>query len=173
VLEEVTRRAKAVAEPTQASAEAKSMHMREANEAVLVRPASRFPTLWAYTRLSQLALNAVAGHRKGTSSHYGLDSSSIPSEPWSSRPLLLDSLQWHFEATDGLLRERVRELGARVDEEQARFGRGADMSEKQAVQAELKMQMAGVAEFVFSAFEERLLYLETCVGGPSPRVLHR
>ncbi|CDR42823.1 RHTO0S07e04500g1_1 [Rhodotorula toruloides] len=105
VLEEVTRRAEAVAESTQASAEEKSMHLREANEAVL------------------LALNAVARHRKETSSHYGLDSSSIPSEPWSSRPLLLDSLQWHFEATDGLLRERVRELGARVDEEPARFGR--------------------------------------------------
>ncbi|KAJ8295400.1 Nucleoporin nup132 [Rhodotorula toruloides] len=146
-------RAKAVAESTQASAEEKSMHLREANEAVL------------------LALNAVAHHRKETSSHYGLDSSSIPSEPWSSRPLLLDSLQWHFEATDGLLRERVRELGARFDEEQARFGRGADMSEKQAIQAELKTQMAGVAEHVFSAFEERLLYLETVNGdAPAPEL---
>ncbi|BGP05915.1 hypothetical protein JCM10049v2_001734 [Rhodotorula toruloides] len=63
VLEEVTRRAKAVAESTQASAEEKLMQLREANEAVL------------------LALNAVARHRKETSSHYGLDSSSIPSEP--------------------------------------------------------------------------------------------
>ncbi|BGO89473.1 hypothetical protein NBRC10512v2_001430 [Rhodotorula toruloides] len=113
VLEEVTRRAKAVAESTQASAEEKSMHLREASEAVLR----------------------------------------------------------HFEATDGLLRERVRELGARVHEEQARFGRGADMSEKQAVQAELKMQMAGVAEYVLSAFEERLLYLETVNGdAPAPEL---
>uniref|UniRef100_A0A0K3CG67 FGENESH: predicted gene_7.174 protein n=1 Tax=Rhodotorula toruloides TaxID=5286 RepID=A0A0K3CG67_RHOTO len=61
--------------------------------------------------------------------------------------------------------------GARVDEEQARFGRGADMSEKQAVQAELKTQMAGVAEYVFSAFEERLLYLETVNGdAPAPEL---
>ncbi|KAJ8295378.1 Nucleoporin nup132 [Rhodotorula toruloides] len=128
VLEEVTRRAKAVAESTQASAEEKLMQLREANEAVL------------------LALNAVARHRKET-------------------------LQRHFEATDGLLRERVRELGARVHEEQARFGRGADMSEKQAVQAELKMQMAGVAEYVLSAFEERLLYLETVNGdAPAPEL---
>ncbi|KAJ8295370.1 Nucleoporin nup132 [Rhodotorula toruloides] len=128
VLEEVTRRAEAVAESTQASAEEKSMHLREANEAVL------------------LALNAVARHRKETSSHYGLDSSSIPSEPWSSRPLLLDSLQWHFEATDGLLRER-------------------------AFQAELKTQMAGVAEYVFAAFEKRLLYLETVNGdAPAPEL---
>ncbi|EMS25130.1 nuclear pore complex subunit Nup133, putative [Rhodotorula toruloides NP11] len=95
---------------------------------------------------TKLALNAVARHRKETSSHYGLDSSSIPSEPWSSRPLLLDSLQWHFEATDGLLRER-------------------------AFQAELKTQMAGVAEYVFAAFEKRLLYLETVNGdAPAPEL---
>ncbi|BGP22727.1 hypothetical protein JCM10295v2_001618 [Rhodotorula toruloides] len=153
VLEEVMRRAKAVAGSTQASAEEKSLYLREANEAVL------------------LAFNAVARHRKETSSHYGLDSSFIPSEPWSSRPVLLDSLQWQFEATDTLLSERVRELGARVDEEQARFGRAADLSEKQGVQAELKTQMVGVAEFVFSAFEERLLYLETVNGdAPAPEL---
>ncbi|BGP05914.1 hypothetical protein JCM10049v2_001733 [Rhodotorula toruloides] len=45
------------------------------------------------------------------------------------------------------------------------------MSEKQAVQAELKMQMAGVAEYVLSAFEERLLYLETVNGdAPAPEL---
>ncbi|BGP05947.1 hypothetical protein JCM10049v2_001766 [Rhodotorula toruloides] len=102
--------------------------------------------------------------RTETSSHYGLDSSSIPSEPWSSRLLLLDSLQWHFETTHGLLRVRMRKLGVQFDQEQARFGRGVDMLEKQAIQAELKTQMADVVEYVFSAFEERLLYLEPCVG---------
>ncbi|KAK4332908.1 Non-repetitive/WGA-negative nucleoporin C-terminal-domain containing protein [Rhodotorula toruloides] len=100
------------------------------------------------------SFHTVARHGKDASSHYGLDSSSVPSKPWSSRPLLLDSLYWHFEVTGG-----------------ARFGRGADMSEKQAVQAELKTQMAGVAEYVFSAFEERLLYLETVNGdAPAPEL---
>ncbi|EMS25169.1 hypothetical protein NBRC10512_003964 [Rhodotorula toruloides] len=48
--------------------------------------------------------------RTETSSHYGLDSSSIPSEPWSSRLLLLDSLQWHFDTTHGLLRREQRRV---------------------------------------------------------------
>lgn len=110
----------------------------------------------------QLAYQAVARHRRDTAKHYGLDS-TIPSEPWSSRPVLLEALQWHFDSTDSLLRELVRDFGAHADgADGSRHGLG-DVSSPQALQGELRAQMAGLAEFAFSASEERLQYLETCV----------
>ncbi|BGP37735.1 hypothetical protein JCM10449v2_001657 [Rhodotorula kratochvilovae] len=133
VLEEVAKQAKAVVD-SPVSAEEKSEKLYEANQVLL------------------LAFKAVARHRADTATHYGLSSPAEPLEPWSARPFLLEALQWHFDATDALLRERVRELGA-----QQRGGAGA-------AQDELKSQMAGVAEFAFSAFEERLRYLKTVNG---------
>ncbi|GAA5863802.1 hypothetical protein JCM1840_005771 [Sporobolomyces johnsonii] len=156
VIEEVSKQAKAVVSSTAAATDVKSPVLYEANQVAV------------------LVLTAVARHRKDTARLYGLDSSIIPSEPWSSRPALLDGLQWHFDATDALLRERVRDFGANVDEEQAKYG-PVDVTNQQAMQAELKKQMAAVAEFVFSAFEERLLYLQTINGdavvSPESRVL--
>ncbi|GAA5919787.1 hypothetical protein JCM1841_005860 [Sporobolomyces salmonicolor] len=151
VIEEVSKQAKAVVSSTAAATEVKSPVLYEANQVAI------------------LVLTAVARHRKDTAHLYGLDSSAIPSAPWSSRPALLDGLQWHFDATDALLREHVRDFGAKFVEEQAKYGLG-DETSQQAMQAELKKQMASVAEFVFSAFEERLLYLKTVNGDavPSP-----
>ncbi|GAA6006390.1 uncharacterized protein JCM10292_002672 [Rhodotorula paludigena] len=144
VLEVVAKQAKAAID-SPAPAQDKALHLHEANQIVL------------------LAYQAVARHRRDTAKHYGLDS-TIPSEPWSSRPVLLEALQWHFDSTDSLLHELVRDLGAHADgADGSRHGLG-DVSTPQALQGELRAQMAGLAEFAFSAFEERLQYLETING---------
>ncbi|GAA5979128.1 hypothetical protein JCM11641_008435 [Rhodosporidiobolus odoratus] len=145
VLEEVSKQAKAVMAGSSAGTEEKSVHLQEANQIVL------------------LAYNALTRHRADTPTLYGLDPSLLPSEPWSSRPALLEPLQWLFDATDSLLRERVRDFGANVEQE-ARYGEGSLMGSQQQMQVELKRQMESLAEFAFSAFEERLLFLATING---------
>ncbi|GAA5890992.1 hypothetical protein JCM8208_003123 [Rhodotorula glutinis] len=144
VLEEVAKQAKGVVDSS-VGAEEKSEKLFEANQVILA------------------AFKAIARHRADTAQHYGLSSSAEPTEPWSSRPVLLEALQWHFDATDALLRERVRELGAQQR-------KGAVKGEPD----ELRSQMAGVAEIAFSAFEERLRYLKTVNGDaatPESRLL--
>ncbi|GAA5885246.1 hypothetical protein JCM6882_009536 [Rhodosporidiobolus microsporus] len=162
VLEEVSKQAKAVVGSSAATSEEKSLHLQEANQIVL------------------LAFTALSRHRTESSSLYGLDTTSLPTEPWSARPALLESLQWHFDATDSLLRERVRDFGANVEAEQqlqlpkGRQGQVDLAGNQQAMQAELKRQMASLAEFVFEAFEERLFFLATVNGEsttPESRVL--
>lgn len=112
-------------------------------------------------------MTAITRHRKDTATLYGLDASLLPTELWSSQPSMLDGLQWHFDATDALLRERSRDFGTALNEEtssnydsRAR-GATADISTQQAMQAELKKQMSSLADFVFYAYEERLLFLKT------------
>ncbi|BGP13786.1 hypothetical protein JCM10213v2_001724 [Rhodosporidiobolus nylandii] len=155
VLEEASRQAKAVVSVSAVGSEEKSVHLQEANQIIL------------------LAFNALTRHRSDTSAIYGLSSTSLPSEPWSSRPTLLDLLQWHFDATDSLLRERVRDFGTNVEQE-ARYTDGSLLGGQQQMQAELRRQMASLAEFAFVAFEERLLFLRTVNGEhttPEQRVL--
>ncbi|ORY72608.1 methyltransferase type 11 [Leucosporidium creatinivorum] len=146
VVEQVSRSAKAFISDSTQSSDSRSIVLQEANHVLIT----------VYT--------AVARHRRDTATHYGLDPSVLPTEPWSSRPIILDGLQWHFESTDALLRERVRDFGTSLEEEQAKFG-ALDLSNQQTMQGELKKQMASLAEFVFSAFEERILYLHTSTEG--------
>ncbi|GAA6004642.1 hypothetical protein JCM10207_000965 [Rhodosporidiobolus poonsookiae] len=146
VLEEVSKQAKAAVESTAAGSEEKSVHLQEANQILL------------------LAFNALTRHRVDTAPLYNL-TDSLPLEPWSSRPALLDALQLHFDATDALLRERVRDFGAQA--QAAAGGRYGDLSVQggaQGMQDELKRQMAALAEHVFNACEERLVFLETVAG---------
>ncbi|GAA5848319.1 hypothetical protein JCM8547_004477 [Rhodosporidiobolus lusitaniae] len=162
VLEEVSKQAKAVVTSSAASSLEKSLLLQEANQIHL------------------LAFTALTRHRAEAPKLYGLDPSTLPSEPWSSRPSLLESQQWHFDATDSLLRERVRDFGANVDAASSSGsgirGKKADFAgDQQAMQAELKRQMSVLAEVVFEAYEERLLFLSSASGGagstPEERVL--
>ncbi|KAL8293054.1 hypothetical protein RQP46_000748 [Phenoliferia psychrophenolica] len=128
---------------------------------------SSSPVLQQANHIRLLVLNAVSRHRKDTSSAvYGLNPDVLPLEAWTSRSTSLKPLQWHFDATDALLRERVREFGAALDEDapgyaaRPRNGR-VDVGAQQAVQADLKKQMASLADFVFTSLEERLLFLRT------------
>jgi len=93
--------------------------------------------------------NAVARFRTENAALYGINPEFLSAEPWTGRAPLLEGLQWHFDASEALLTERVRTLGAGA----AAGGAGLD--------EELKTQMAGLAGFTFSAFEERLLFLTT------------
>lgn len=117
----------------------------------------------------QLVLNAVTRHRKDTSvAVYGLSSDVLPLEAWTSRSTSLKPLQWHFDATDALLRERLRDFGTALDDDAsgyvARARNGAvDLEAQKAVQVDLKKQMASLADFVFTSLEERLLFLRSCV----------
>lgn len=160
VLEEVSKQAKAFVSSSQVPSGDKSLHLQEANQ------------------LHLLASSAVTRHRAETSAAYGLSpsnssslSSSSSSEPWSSRPALLEAVQWHFDATDSLLRERVRDFGANVDEGRAGAGAGGKgdfARDQQAMQGELKRQMASLAEVVWDRIEERLEFLVRCVFIPLP-----
>ncbi len=98
---------------------------------------------------SQLVFNAVARFRAENAALYGINSEFLSAEPWTGRAPLLEGFQWHFEATETLLTERVRTLGAGAT------AGGAGLDE------ELKAELAGLAGFTFSAFEERLLFLAT------------
>lgn len=116
----------------------------------------------------KLVMNAVARHRRETATLYGIDNSLLPSEPWTAYPSRLEGLQWHFDATDALLRDRSRELGPALEEQsltkqgsRPRGGTVADVSDQQAMQGELKKQMTSLADYVFSSYEERLLFLST------------
>lgn len=79
--------------------------------------------------------------------------------------MLLDSLVWHVEATATLIQERSRDFGNAIDDDPRYGGRArgasADPLSQQALQVDLRQQMADLAGFVFSMFEERLLFLST------------
>ncbi|GAA5931821.1 Nup133p [Sporobolomyces koalae] len=148
VVEEVTKQARAVVSAS-GSSESKTPVLHEANQVAI------------------LVFSAVARHRQETFDLYALDTASLPTEPWSSRTVLLDGLGWHFEATHALLSERVRDFGAH---DQTRNGRSSAQAGNtiQTTQEELKTQMASLAEFVFSAIEEQLLHLHSLQGdGPT------
>ncbi|GAA5989361.1 hypothetical protein JCM10908_001278 [Rhodotorula pacifica] len=134
VLETVSEQTKALVEGQgQYSAEEKALLLLETNEVLLG------------------AFNAVSRHRSTTAKHYGLDGKAVASEPWSSRAPLLDALQWQLHSTDVVLRERTRDLGARSQH----FGTSAP----QDLKGELQRQLALLADFVFTACEERIAYL--------------
>lgn len=116
----------------------------------------------------QIVLAAVTRHRTESSSLYALDPNVLPLEAWTSRPGSLEGLQWHFDATDALLRERERDVGGVMEDESASYsgsmvvrGGVVDESNPKAVHGEMKKQMAQLAEFLFAAFEERLLFLRS------------
>ena len=90
----------------------------------------------------------------------------LPLEAWTSRSTSLKPLQWHFDATDALLLERVREFGTALDEDALGYvprskNGNVDAVKQQAIQGTLKRQMASLADFVFTSLEERLLFLKT------------
>ncbi|KAM0753804.1 methyltransferase type 11 [Meredithblackwellia eburnea MCA 4105] len=127
-------------------------------------PGSSSPILHQANHLLLIVLNAVGRTRAEASVLYGLDSNLLPLEAWTSRPNAIDNLQWHFDSTDALLRERVRDLGINLDDDKSRGGRsrtGTTDLTAQHLQGEFKKQMASVADHAFAAFEERLLYLKS------------
>ena len=99
--------------------------------------------------LVQVVFTAVARFRSENAVLYGINPEFLSTEPWTGRTALLEGFQWHFDATETLLRDRVRTLGTGAEAGGARLD------------DELKAQMAGLAGFTFSAFEERLLFLST------------
>lgn len=96
-----------------------------------------------------VVFNAVGRFRAENAGLYGINTEFLSAEPWTATVGVLDGLQWQFESTETVLRDRVRTLGAGPE------AGGAGLDE------ELKVQMAGLAGFTFSAFEERLLFLTT------------
>lgn len=115
----------------------------------------------------QLVFNTVALHRRDTAKMYGLDPERLPIEPWSSRSALLEALPWHFETTDVLLKERVREFGLRLDGHESKTGELVDLDDKRDMQEQLRKQMEGLAEHTFSTYEERLLFQKRSARGSS------
>ncbi|KAK4053848.1 hypothetical protein OIV83_001504 [Microbotryomycetes sp. JL201] len=96
---------------------------------------------------------AVSRYRRNCAKYYGLSADVCPSEPWASRSGLLDRLQWQMESTEAALRDLDRQFGSN----DADAGQG----NLQDVPTELKNQMVLLAEHLFSAYEERILYLRS------------
>ncbi|GAA6061596.1 hypothetical protein JCM10212_000904 [Sporobolomyces blumeae] len=142
VLEEVSKHAQASVSSSAQSSEAKAKVLHEANQVFI------------------LVFNAIARHRLESLKLYAIDPASLGTEPWSSRVPILKALEQHFEATHSLLSERVRDFGANEGRNGAR-GDAAGSNGLAREQDEFKSQMASLAEYTFSALEERLLFLRT------------
>lgn len=143
-MDQVTRTAQDRVSPSDAHASSPVVQQANHIRLVLAVPLPRLSATLTQSP-AQLVLNAVARHRKDTSATvYGLSSSVLPLEAWTSRATSLKPLQWHFDATDALVRTRARD--------------GADA---EPLRADLKKQMASLADFVFTALEERLLFLRS------------
>ncbi|GAA6016956.1 hypothetical protein JCM11491_006924 [Sporobolomyces phaffii] len=159
VVEEVSKQARAVVSSS-VSSDVKTPVVQEANQVAI------------------LVFSAIARHRQETLDLYALDAASLPIEAWSSRTPLLEGLEWHFEATHSLLSERVRDFGSAATQVRTHGLLNAPVGPggQEAVQEELRRQMAQLAEFAFSAVEERLLHLQTVQGDgptqPETRVLN-
>lgn len=153
----MTRQARAIVSDSRSSISSRSSVLLEANQILLVRQPQVNLYCSADDRFPQVAFNAVALHRRDTAGLYGLDADVLPIEPWSCKPALLEALPYHFESTDALLRERVREYGVPLAEDAT--ATSSEPTEQQATQAELRDQMTGLAEYAFSMCEERLLFL--------------
>jgi nuclear pore complex protein Nup133 len=119
--------------------------------------------------------NSVLRYRRETAGLYCIDPKANAAEPRSSRPSMLDTLQWHFDATERTIQERSREYGTAVDDDQAIFGRADDGGavDNKALQAELKRHLADLANSLLAMFEERVAFLRwlvsfgsySCIGG--------
>lgn len=119
--------------------------------------------------IPQIIMNAVARHRETATELYGLNPQTLSTESWSSTPSMLEVLQWHFDATEALLRERARDFGSITEGETMGSQRGgsrrgvANDVDSGALAVEFKGQMARLADFVWAMMEERLLLLRTIV----------
>ncbi|KAM0792359.1 hypothetical protein ACM66B_005039 [Microbotryomycetes sp. NB124-2] len=125
------------------SSQAKAALLLEANEAFVV------------------VYGAASRYRRQCAKYYGLFVDVCPTEPWFSRPALLERLQWHFETTETTLRELDRQFGSSATAVST-TDNGQDR--RQDVQSELKSQMVSLAEHLFSAWEERILFLRSASG---------
>ncbi|KAK4058799.1 hypothetical protein OIO90_000245 [Microbotryomycetes sp. JL221] len=96
-------------------------------------------------------LKAVFKFRQQQSIHYGISPTTCPTEPWTSRLNLLQKLSWQFESTEESLKQFDRELGSTTTT--------ITTMNQQEIQIELKNQMIDLAQFLFSGFEERILFL--------------
>lgn len=154
-MEKVTKAAKS-ALASSSDVAARSAVLHESNTIVLVRLTPPRPL----SDSQQLVFKAITRHRRDSGSLYGVDPQLQPAEPWSSRPAMLDGLQWHFEASSALLGERSRDFEPTMDQEpqygSRTRGAGQGLSEPQAI----KQQVTELSDFVLAAFEERILYLK-------------
>ena len=87
--------------------------------------------------------------RSDTAPLYGLDLTSIPVQPWTSRPALIDSLQYLFEAAEQAVKDSSRDLGSTGDA----------LSVNRNIQNDLKASLCDLADFLLALYEERLQYL--------------
>ncbi|GAA5875605.1 hypothetical protein JCM3774_006115 [Rhodotorula dairenensis] len=149
VLEAVSEQTKALVEGQgEFSAEEKALLLLDTNQILLG------------------ALDAVSRHRSATAQHYGLDGKAVAAEPWTSHAPLLDALQWQLHSTDVVLRERTRDLGAK-SRTASHFGTSAS----QDLKGNLQRHLALLADFVFTACEERISYLQVALeDGNAPDV---
>ena len=83
-----------------------------------------------------------------SASLYGLDTQILPLESWSTKATILDSLTYHFESTDALLRESTRVFEDR-----------SDAASKEKYLQETREMLVELGEFIFAGYEERILFL--------------
>lgn len=102
------------------------------------------------TEYLQLVFNAILKHRTDTANLYGLDQSAIPVQPWTSRPALIEGLQYLFEAAEHAIKDSSRDSGSTGDA----------LATNRNVQNDLKACLCDLADFLLALYEERLQYLK-------------
>lgn len=140
----------------------------------------RTAILYQVDRDLTLSYKATIRHRIEHGSLYGIplgpDSQTCLSEPWSSRPKLLELMRLAFDTTDKLLLERSRVIGSNIDDDKGldygstnkvtsgRFG--ASVEDERETQRILKAHLVELADYTLAMHQERMSYLQKCVPQP-------
>ncbi|KAG0146483.1 hypothetical protein CROQUDRAFT_671107 [Cronartium quercuum f. sp. fusiforme G11] len=102
--------------------------------------------------------------------------------PWTSVVALLDILQYHYDATLEVLRQRVRDFGPSIEEEKIRFGADSQKvfvteeedeeiccdARSRELQIALKVQLVQLAENLLAMMNERIAFLQSTLGPSHP-----
>ena len=117
-----------------------------------------------------LTYKAIQRFRNDSSNLYGLSTETqlCLSEPWSSRPRLLELLRLAFVSTEEIVTERTRELGSGVNEEETiQYGAAREMTtssaagrEEKILQRDFKNYMTELADYALAMHQERMAYLQ-------------
>ena len=129
--------------------------------------ADQVSVIYQVDQALSLTYKTVRRFRSESSNLYGISAESqiCLSEPWSSRPRLLELLRLAIECTEQTIAERTREMGSAIDDEQmidyGQERRLDDLNQAGAeLQRDLKEYMAEMADYALAMHQERMAFLQ-------------
>ncbi|RXK40460.1 hypothetical protein M231_02293 [Tremella mesenterica] len=106
-----------------------------------------------------ISVNRAASQlREDEHATYEIDRLRPASELWTAQDALIDSLDGLYSITEGLIRDRTRDLGSVVDEPPSA---SSHLRSQQEVQAHLKRQMVDLAAALCTNMEEKMRAAKT------------